>query len=216
MKKTGLLLILTLLFLLPINIRVLACSSKERSNLKKIISNINISYDYSIIKNNAIFSIKLNNLNSKLYMKDQFGHTYYFNNLSNNELVLPNYSDGKSYRFDFFGLDSCGDENVGSLYVTTPNYNFYYKLDVCDDAKEYELCQKWASHSLSRSEFIEKVKQYKASKNLIDNTKANKKISVIDFIMNFIRMYGLYVIIGIAIIIIIIKIIKYKKDSFGF
>ena len=216
MKRTGLLLILTLLFLMPINVNALFCSSKERSDLKKIISNINVSYDYSITSNNAIFSIKFNNVSPELYMKDQYKHTYYFNNLNNNEFVLPNYSDGKSYRFDFYGVKICPNEKIGSLYATTPSCNPFYKLYVCDDAKEYELCQKWSSHSLSRSEFIEKVKQYKASKNLIDDTKTNKKISVIDFIMNFIRMYGLYVIIGIAIIIIIIKIIRYKKDSFGF
>ena len=67
----------------------------------------------------------------------------------------------------------------------------------------------------------ENVQLEKKSKGVITmrvyiNGKKLTTISVIDFIMNFIRMYGLYVIIGIAIIIIIIKIIRYKKDSFGF
>ena len=215
-KKIKFIIILLLLCLIPKNVNALSCSSQEKARLKKIMSNINISYDYTMIQDNAMFSIKFNNLNPELYFKDQFGNVYYDNNLYNDELVLYNYADGKSYTFSFYGTNSCTDEKIGNLYVTTPSYNPYYKLSVCDNAKEFELCQKWVSHSLSRSEFIEKVNKYKIDNNIIDDSKINKKISVIDFIMNFIRMYGLYIVIAVSVIIIIIKIIRYKKDTFGF
>lgn len=212
-RKLKFLLIL-LLCLFPVNIKA-ACTTSDKARLKKIVANINTSYDYEMVNNSAVFSIKFSNLNSDVYFKDQLGN-YYTQYDINHELVLNNFSDGKSYTFTFYGKNICKDENIGTLYVTTPTYNPYYQLSVCDDAKEFELCQKWVSHSLSRSEFIKKVNEYKNKEEIIDNSIANKTISIIDLTMSFIRMYGLYILIGIVVIIIIVKFIRYKKDTFGF
>lgn len=214
MKKKFKYLLVLLLCLLPISTKAL-CTSSDKARLKKIISNINISYDYEMVRNNAIFSIKFNNLSPELYFTDQFGN-YYTQYGDNNEIVLNNFSDGKSYMFAFYGVNSCTNEKVGNLYVTTPTYNPYYKLSVCDNAREFELCQKWVSHSLSRDEFINKVNEYKNKNGIIDDSEVNKTISVIDFAISFIRMYGLYIAGAIIIVIIVIKFIRYKKDTFGF
>ncbi len=215
MKKRFKYLLILLLCLLPNTIKA-SCSSSDKAKLKKIISNINVSYDYQMVQGNAMFSIKFSNLNPEVYFNDPFGNTYRTYNLDNNEIVLKNYADGKSYTFTFYGTNSCVNQNVGSLYVTTPTYNPFYKLGVCDNAREFELCQKWVSHSLSRNEFVNKVNEYKEKNGIIDDSKINKKISVIDLAMSFIRMYGLYIVIGIVVIIIIVKFIRYKKDTFGF
>ncbi len=215
MKQFKYILILILLCLFPNSVYA-SCSSTDKARLKKIISNINVSYDYQMVQDNAVFSIKFSNLNPELYFRDPFGNIYRTYDLVNNEIVLNNYSDGQSYTFNFYGTNSCINQNVGSLYATTPTYNPFYKLSVCDNAKEFELCQKWVSHSLSRNEFIKKVNDYKEKNGIIDDSKINKEISVIDLAMSFISMYGLYIAIGIAIIIIIIKIVHYKKDTFGF
>lgn len=215
MKWFKYIVILILLCLIPNNASA-SCSSTDKARLKKIISNINISYDYQMAQDNAIFSIKFSNLNPELYFQDPFGNVYRTYDLNNNEIVLNNYSDGQSYTFTFYGANSCINQNVGNLYVTTPTYNHFYKLSVCDNAREFELCQKWVSHSLSRNEFVKKVNEYKEKNGVLDNTEVNKKISVIDLAMSFIRMYGLYIVIGVAVIIIIVKFIRYKKDTFGF
>ena len=212
-KKIKYLLIL-LLIMLPNSAKAI-CSSSDRARLKKIISNINISYDYEIVKNNAKFSIKFSNLSPEIYFTDQFGN-YYTQYDANNEIVLNNFSDGKSYTFTFYATNTCSREKISNLYVTTPTYNPYYKLSVCDNAREFELCQKWVSHSLTRDEFIDKVNEYKNKNGIIDDSEINKKISVIDFAMSFIRMYGLYIAGAIIVIIIVIKFIRYKRDTFGF
>lgn len=215
MKRFKYIIILILLFLLPNNVNA-SCSSSEKARLKKIMSNINVSYDYQMLQDNAIFSIKFSNLHPELYFKDPFGNAYRTYDLNNNEIVLDNYTDGKSYLFTFYGVGTCAGENIGNLYVTTPTYNPFYKLGVCENAKEFELCQKWVSHSLSRDEFVKKVNEYKDKNGIIDNTEVNKKISVVDLAIGFIKMYGLYILIGIIVIIIIVKFIRYKKDTFGF
>ncbi len=215
MKWFKYIIILIVLFLIPNSVNA-SCSSAEKARLKKIISNINVSYDYQMVQDNAIFSIKFSNLNPELYFKDPFGNVYRTYDLNNNEIVLNNYTDGKSYTFAFYGIGACAGDNVGNLYVTTPTYNPFYKLGVCENAREFELCQKWVSHSLSRDEFVKKVNEYKDKNEIIDNSQINKKISVIDLTISFIRMYGLYILIGIIVIIIIVKFIRYKKDTFGF
>lgn len=213
MKKIFYFLILVMLFILPNDVKA-SCTIQEKARLKKIVSNVNISYYYQIVGNRAVFSIKFNNVNKELYFKDSKGNNYYGSD--NGEIVLTNYSAGASYTFNFYGTESCKLEEVGKLYANTPSYNPYYQLSVCDDAKEYSLCQKWVSHSLSRQEFIEKVNEYKQNINIIDDSEINKQISIIDLTMSFIRMYGIYIAIIVTIIIITIKYIRYKKDTFGF
>lgn len=215
MKKKVYFLIVLFLFIFPNNVEA-SCTSLEKARLKKMVSNVNISYDYEMVSGKAIFSIKFNNLSPEFYFTDPYKNSYRIYNMEDNEIVLKGYADGKSYSFNFFGISSCGSQKIATLYATTPTYNPYYKLGVCDNAKEYELCQKWVSHSLNRVEFIEKVKEYKNSKGIIDESEVHKEISIMDFAMSFIRMYGVYVAIGIAVIIFIIKFIRYKKDTFGF
>ena len=58
LKLNSLLLFLSVFMLFnPMN--VAACSYNELSELKTLASNINISYDYEIVNNDAVFSIKL-------------------------------------------------------------------------------------------------------------------------------------------------------------
>lgn len=215
MRKLKFLLIIFALCLIPNKARAY-CTSSEKARLKKIVSNINITYDYEIVNSIAKFTIKFSNLTPDIYFKDPYDNRYEVSDLQNNEIVLNNYFEGSSYAFNFYGRNSCSGSIISTLYVNTPNYNPYYQYSVCDDAKEYELCGKWVSHSLTRDEFIEKVNQYKQKNGIIDNTDIKKDISYVDFAFSFIKMYGLYILIGLIVIIITIKIIRYKKDTFGF
>lgn len=213
MRKAKIFIVMLLICLMPISVNA-ACTSSEKARLKKIISNVNISYDYTANRYNAYFNIKVNNLTSDIYFIDSYGKTY--SGDLNGEANLSNYPSGNSYSLSFYGSNSCFGEKISTLYVTTPTYNPYYLNSVCDDAKEYELCQKWASHSLSKIEFVQKVKEYKEKKGIIDDSDIKKDISYIDFTISFIKSYGIYILGIVLVIIIVIKIVRYKKDSFGF
>lgn len=215
MRKLECFLLFMFILLIPYNANAL-CSSQEKARLKKLVSNINISYDYKIINNDAVFQIKFSNVSPELYFKDANENVYRTYSWEENEIILYDYPDGSSNNFIFYGNTTCGGDKIGNTYVNLPTYNPFYQLSVCDNAKEYKLCQKWVKHSLNRSEFIDKVKEYKATNGIIDDSEINKQISVIDFAVSFIRMYGIYIIIGVAIIIFIVKFIRYKKDTFGF
>lgn len=213
MRKLKKFIVMLLICLMPISVNA-ACTSSEKARLKKIISNVNISYDYTANRYNAYFNIKVNNLTSDIYFIDSYGKTY--SGDLNGEANLSNYPSGNSYSLSFYGSNSCFGEKISTLYVTTPTYNPYYLNSVCDDAKEYELCQKWASHSLNKIEFVQKVKEYKEKKGIIDDSDIKKDISYIDFTISFIKSYGIYILGIVLVIIIVIKIVRYKKDSFGF
>jgi len=213
-KKKFLYVLVFATLLIPTSIKA-SCTTSEKARLKNLVSNVNISYDYEITKGRAIFSLRFDNVNSEIYFKDQNGNSYYGN--ENGEVILYNYSSGNSYTFDFYGIESCKSENIGKLYATIPSYNQYYSLSVCSDAQEFSLCQKWVSHSLSRSEFIKRVNEYKnETNNKQDDNTIDKDISVIDFTISFIKNYGIYILIIISVTIIVVKYIRYKKDSFGF
>lgn len=213
MKKIVYFLIIMIMFLFP-NKAKAYCSVENKARLKQLVSNVNISYDYEIVGNSAIFTIRLNNVGPELYFTDKNGNANYGYNAG--EFVLNNYYGGNTYEFKFYGTSNCVGEEVGRLYATLPSYNPYYNLNVCDDAREYKLCQKWVSHSLSRNEFIKEVNNYKQEVVKIDDSEINKKISVVDLALSFISMYAVYIAIFIIIVIIVVKFVRYKKDTFGF
>ena len=213
MKNIKYVIFLLLILIIPKKIDA-ACFTDDNARLKEIISNVNISYDYEIVNNKAIFSIKFTNVVPEIFFRDSLGNSYYGD--ENNEVVLYNYPDGQSYTFAFYGLYDCSNNSVMIRYVNIPTYNAFYKLNVCKGAEEYKLCQKWVSHSLTRKEFIKNVEKYKNNEIIVDDSKPDKMFSAIDFAVSFIKMYGLYILGGILIIIIVVKIVKYKKDTFGF
>ena len=212
-KLWGFIIFIALIFMFPMKINA-SCNNETKARLRKIVSNVNISYEYQMIRNTAVFSLKFNNVFSDIYFKDQYGNNYYGD--IDGETTLYNYPSGKSFTFTFYGTNDCKLEEVGKLYATTPAYNPYYQLSVCNDVPEFDLCQKWSSHSLNREQFIKEVNEYKNKQNIIDDSPIDKNISVIDFLFNFFKLYGIYVLIGIVIVIIVIKYINYKRDTFGF
>ena len=183
MKTLKYLLLFVFMVLIPYNADAL-CSSQEKARLKKLVSNINVSYEYEIVDNDAFFQIKFSNVSPELYFKDPNKNVYKTSSWENNEIVLSNYLDGSSSNFMFYGNVTCSGEKVGNIYVNLPTYNPFYKLDVCDNAKEYKLCQKWVKHSLNRVEFINKVNEYQLFlKNLYIFLKNYYDIPKIDWIL---------------------------------
>ena len=68
MKKISFLLITLFLCFIPNNIKAY-CTSSDKAKLKKIVSNVNISYDYEIVNYKAKFKITFNNLTPDIYFK---------------------------------------------------------------------------------------------------------------------------------------------------
>lgn len=203
--------------ILPINTKAISwCSNNEKASLKKLATNINVSYNYKINNNKATFDVTISNLLPNMYFIAEDGNKYYSNTTNNGEITFYNLVQGHSFRFDVYGNGVCDDELLYTFYATTPTYNRFYNLNVCENAKEYKLCQRWVKHELTQNEFINEVKNYINDRDKNINIEEENKINPFSYVLNFIQMYYIHIIVIIAVIIITIKFIKYKKDTFGF
>ncbi len=191
------------------------CSNNEKSLYKKITANINISYDYTMNKKTPYFNLTFDNV-VNVYLTDEKGKSY--NPDANNQVIVTGLLPGRSYKFTAHGIPTCTGQQVGTLYANIPTYNSYYDLSVCDDAREYSLCQKWVSHGLDKSSFIKNVENYIKERDFVDNEPVKSKFGILNFILSLFTNIWFYVVLIPIVVFIIIKVIKAKKDreKFGF
>ena len=212
MKKIIILFLLTLFF--PIKVEGYYCSFSEIARLKKIASNINISYDYKIVNDDALFEITLVNLNKELYITSD-NRTY---NYKSDVLKIDNYKSGTTVKFYVYPTDrDCSDELLRTINIVLPKYNSYYDDEICVGIENYSLYQKWSTHNLSYTEFVKQVNLHKESlnKDVIVDIKQEENSSVFNAIFQFLIDY--YYIILIILIItsgIGIYIINKKSDIY--
>lgn len=207
--------IVTLIALFYIDNAFALCSNSEKALYKKIVSNINVSYDYQMFYTKPIFDITFSNV-VNVYMTDDKGYKYYPD--SNNQVFLKGRNAGENIRVNFYSNASCIGDQIGSLYAQTPTYNYFYNLAVCENAREYSLCQKWVKHGLSEADFIKNVKNYIEERDSKSDAPIKTKFSIFEFILSLFSNIWFYVILIPIVIFVVIKLIKRKKDrdSFGF
>ena len=203
---------LILLLLIPITkISALNCSYSEIADLKKLATNVNVTYDYVEKNNDAVFNIVLSNLNDKFYFIDSTNYKKY--KYTKDEIKISGYKSGDSIKYNFYS-SQCNDEALYTLRINLPTYNKYYKDSLCKGIEDYSLCQKWSSHNLTYDKFVEKVSKYKESLNKENEKKDDEEINftIIQIIIQFLLDYYLYFILFIVVLFIIKYIIR-KKDN---
>lgn len=218
MKKIILFLIVSFSFLPLSNALTYGgCDYSAVSRMKSIVTNINLSYDYKIIDNEAYFDVKLNNLTEDIYFYDTATEKkYYYSDTIDGEIAIINYKiNSGSYKF-YSNLNECPGVFLGTKYYKFPDYNKYYADPLCDDIPNYSLCQKWGYVNYSREEFEQKVFEYKDSKPI----NSEKEITVeyqktfIDVIIGIYIKYYYYFLGGIILICGVVIIVNNKKNRF--
>lgn len=218
--KKKILLIITLLLL---HIRVLAftyggCDYSIVSNLKSLVTNVNISYSYRLENNNAYFDITLNNITPEMYFYDvKNKKKYYYSDTIDGEITIKNYiGNGTTGTYKFYSTrGECYGFLLGSKYYTLPKYNKYYGDKLCEGIQEYSLCQKWATVSYNYEEFEKMINKYKNkeldNEIIEENTQYEK--GFFDNLIAFYVKYYHYILIGIIIIFGIVIIINKRKQK---
>lgn len=210
--------IFILLLLVPITkVEGARCSYSEIARLKKIASNVNVSYDYTESDSSVTFQITLNNLNEDIYFVDQSNYRQY--KYSTDELTLSNYQSGQTIRYVFYATDpNCDDEPLYTARVVLPVYNQYYNDPVCNDVRDYSLCQKWSSHNLSYDEFVKKVNDYKNSLIVPEQPEeppVADEVTITQLIVNFLLDYYIYIIAILSLALIVFFTIRKKDDIYS-
>ena len=213
MKKVLKVLIFFVCFLAFKTNTLASCSYTRLAELKRMASNVNITYTYTISSKKALFDIRVANLNNDIYLYDSYNNKKY----EVVEFLLKNYQDGTKYRFFIKSNDrNCKDEILLTKYVTLPRYNILYGDPICEGISDYTLCQRWGSFNITDyNTYINQIKKYKAS--LVkpnEIIKVDNKESLLDKILDFLLDYYIYILVLIIIIGISSIIYLTKKNKF--
>ena len=210
--------IFLLLLMLPItNVKGGYCKYSDIAKYKGLASNISTYYDYKEMDNKIEFSVNLINLNESLYIIDTTTNKRY--NYKSNELTISGYNSGQTIKFNVYTNDkNCFDQLLYTIRVNLPDYNPYYKDEICNGFDNYIYCQKWYKHSLNYDEFVKKVNKYKESlkEQPIIEQPIDEKISLFEIILDiWLEYYYIFLIPIILICTLTIYIVNKKSDIYN-
>ena len=203
-----------ILLLVPIVNVQAKCMYSDIAELKKIAANVNYSYEYRIENGKALFDITLTNLTPKIYFVDNTTEKSYKNKTG--EIMLKNYNSGASITYYFYPNDNdCANTVLYTIRITLPKYNEFYNSPICADAQEYSLCQRWSSHNLDYSTFVDKVSQYKSQKqeHQYNEKKEVDNDSLFHYIIIFLTDYYYLILLILVVTISLIAYIRNKRNS---
>lgn len=217
MKKILLFLIINFIFCSASALTYNGCDYADISKMKSIVTNINLSYDYKIINNEAYFNVTINNLTEDIYFYDTAtGKEYYYSDTNNGELVIYNYNiTSGSYKF-YSTKNNCSRILLGTKYYNFPVYNRYYGSPLCSDIPNYSLCQKWGYVNYSQDEFEKIIYEYKKNKPIEEDVEieAEYKKTFFDKIVDIYINYYYYFLGAVILICVVVIIINNKKNYF--
>ena len=215
MKKIIFILMIT--FVLNLSNVSAKCSYKEISRMKKLVSNVNVAYDYKITDNFAKFDLTLTNLQPDIYMYDFVNNrNYYYYETLNGEITISDYLV-KSGNIKFYSANpACYGLFLGTKYYKFPTYNIYYNDPLCDGINNFSLCQKWVSNTYDYNKFKNLIYEYKKNLSEIENEtiRVEYEKSLLNKIVEFYVKYYYYILVFIIVICSIIIVIDRRKNSF--
>lgn len=197
-----------------------ACNNQEIVGLKNTAANVNFSTDYIEVDNQALFRIKITNLQSDIYMMENYNYSYVMYGEDENptehvtEYVYP---AGTIIRFEFFSdNEKCYDIPLYTKHVNLPSYNYLYNDPLCKGIEEFKLCQKWIKLNLNYEEFKDQIEKYKyVEENPIDDGEKEKKENIWFLVIDFLSKYYIFIFGSIVIIGITSIYMINRKNSFN-
>jgi len=198
------------------------CDYAEQNRLNALASNVKANYSVSE-EPEVYFTININNLTSEIYASVKSSKESEFKNYEYSEANKGSISFTSSeiyQKVDFtikiYAVNPfCDRSELRTITVTTPRYNPYYNYEICQDIREFYLCQKWSDFEISYGELVNRVNDYKASLK-DDDTKEDeeKPTNIVKVAIDFVVKYYLYFVIGAGVTVVIVSvilIIKRKK-----
>lgn len=205
--------ILALLFIFPTSILAANCGGTIKEEYTKMANNITYVIEMNDDGNeNRTANITFSGLSKDLLIKESdysTGKTNYYNEYFG-EYTYKNLPLGTNYNFKIIGRKECNIDALRIINITLPNYNPYYNDPICENARNYKLCQKWTTVNVTYEEFQENVKNYL---NSIPTTKKiiEQEETKFDFYYYYNRYY--WYVLGGLIIVLGILIYLWLKDN---
>lgn len=216
MKKCMMLLTLLFCFMGHVyGIDYKSCNSSDVSRMKALINNVNISYDYYMSGDDAIFSTTVNNITHEIYFVDnRTNKEYHYSDTNSGEITIRGYGSGESGKYKFYSNRAeCYGLSLGSKYYKFPYYNTYYNDSICSGLN-ISLCDKWSYNEYTREELQNLINEYK-NKIQSQETEIEHELTLVDKILDFYTSYYVYILLGLIVICSVVIYISRKKNKFN-
>lgn len=227
--------LLIALFVFPVTIFAADCSNDEIVKLKTAINKIDAKLVPSVMKDviedpdtgeirivdrnvfRLIFSNLTDDFDYKLYdgteilwdsnLNLELGDTY-------NYRLYDTYEKIRQYDF-VITSKNCDRSVFTTKKIIIPMYNPFHNYNVCDNNKDFYLCQEYWYQDYSNNQVLKEIKQYE--NNEIDKNGKKKEKSFLEKINDFVKknysilIIILGVIIGFGVVMFVRRQIRMKK-----
>ena len=215
MKK--IILILFMLFILKINVSALmygGCEYSEVSRMKKVVTNINYTYNYRINNNTAYFDVTFTNITNDMYAYDSVYKQNFYP--QNGELTIYNYTANSTTIKFYSNNPKCREIYLGSKFVKFPIYNKYMNSDICKNMEGFSYCNKWVNKAYTYDEIKKAIDTYNAGNNKPEEkpVKVPHEKTFLELLLDIYVKY--YVIILASVIILCLALIEIRKRTTRF
>ena len=177
MKKVTFSIFIIAAFLLFIfDVKALGCNLEQRVKYREIASKVKVSYEESNIEkvdsdgekySVSVLDLKIYNVSEELSYKlttdnktADLDYTMAYDGVIT--VRISDVSTIKNYALDIYPTTyDCYTENVRSIKITLPKYNYESSSEICDGIKDYYLCQNYILNDLNEDTFYENVQNYR-------------------------------------------------------
>lgn len=178
------------ILIFPLCINADDCPNSYKERLQKLSNNISV-----VLEEQADGKIMttFSGLSDELKIYSQIDYSNHYNTLDSEmgETIIKNLKNGKTYQFKVYGYSKCYNTIVRIITINTPNLNPYYGDEICNNALEYSLCQKWASVDMNYDDFKKNVSEY-IKNNKSNNSYNDDKNESNNKTISFLRFYEKY------------------------
>ena len=236
--KRIIMVLLVALFIFPITIFAADCSNEEIVKLKTAASKVEaklVPVQYPELKGSAdtdeeyvvmtnYFNILVSNLDKDLdykllkgfmliwdsdeYPVQKTKDTYQYN-------VVDNYDSVRKFNL-YISSKKCGGNAIRTIEITLPMRNAYYNYNMCEDVRDFYLCQEFWYQDYTGKNVKQVIEAYKNNK-IDKNGKKKEEKSFLDKINDFVKknyiilIGALAIILGAGVVIFVRRQIRMKK-----
>lgn len=218
MNKKKYILLTLMLSLININNVYAECSQEELDEFAKVEDQYNISYEYDI-------SSKTYTLIAKRALPDKYDYYIHMMNYgetsceeqTENITQCVNMPPDQELKIKIIGQTSACDKTFKEYTIILPKANKYYDDPLCEEIKEFYLCQPTIEKDIDYETFLSRTKTYiktksKKEQEQLNDSEDNQNIEKIkEYISTHIAQ--IIVIILFIILITISSIMTYKSIS---
>lgn len=179
MKRIRYILLIMLTFVFyQQNVKAVGCTNAERDLFQKYAQNITYTIEPVIdeVNNTATFNVVFSGVYLKLrvvYTIDGVDYNSYLpgGGIDFSEVHLSGLEAGGKYVFQIKGISRCYSHNFRTITINLPKYNPYSNLEICKDARDFKLCQRWTDANIDYNTLVQKVNEYNESKKVTEEKK---------------------------------------------